>query len=96
MVLANAVARFGSLIQCDKRNITVDAIKKCEDSDDILVRMYESAARTTQAELTLPTFARGAALTDLMEREIGPLDCTCGKVTLTFHPFEIITLKIFT
>lgn len=47
-------------INCD--NVIVDTIKKAEDSDDIVIRMYECYNRRTRVELT---FFRD--LTDLVE-----------------------------
>lgn len=93
VIYENYAAGMEPFLRCSQPNITVDTIKKCEDSDAVLVRMYESAGKTTKADLALPAFARGAVLTDLMENELGP-SLQGRTVPLTFKPFEIVTLKI--
>ncbi|MEJ8303704.1 alpha-mannosidase [Saccharibacillus sacchari] len=89
-----------SLIQADHPHVMVEAVKKAEDSDHLLFRLYETSG--TQATTSV-TFARACAEiseTDLMEQPIGPDQGGIAtvqdapSVRLTFDPFEIKTLRV--
>ncbi|HSS62306.1 MAG TPA: alpha-mannosidase [Candidatus Limnocylindrales bacterium] len=78
-----------SLISVDTPQVIVEAIKRAEDSEAVIVRLYEAWGRACRArvESTLP--ARRITLCDLMEREIAE----CG-LELDFTPFKVLTLKL--
>lgn len=42
-----------SCFECDNDSIIVTAVKKCEDSDDIVLRAYESNGENTNAKIKL-------------------------------------------
>ena len=94
IIYQNASARIEPLFSCDQPNVVIDTIKKCEDSDDIIVRMYESAGRDTHASLALPNFCNTVILTDMMENELEAMPRDDGHISLAFKPFEIITIKL--
>jgi alpha-mannosidase len=78
-----------SLIELDTRQVIVEAIKRAEDSDAIVVRLYEAWGRPCRARIktTLPA-ARGF-LCDLLERAR-----TEAPLELEFSPFQVVTLKL--
>jgi alpha-mannosidase len=78
----------------DNSAIIVDTIKKAEDSNAIVLRLYES--RGTQGKVRLSSLMpiKSATLVNLLEDEILPLHWQDGEVELNFKPFEIITIKV--
>lgn len=75
-------------------NVMVEAVKKAEDGDDLVIRLYETAGARAEASLRIG-FGFGEAWdADLMERKLGILPAEGGKVPLTFAPFEIKTLRL--
>ncbi|MCC6694735.1 MAG: alpha-mannosidase [Candidatus Hydrogenedentes bacterium] len=75
-------------------NVIIETIKKAEDDDGIIVRLYEahgSRGRNT-IETALPV-AR-AFETDLMEHHERELTVRNGSIALSFKPFEIKTVKL--
>jgi len=75
-------------------NVVIEAVKKAEDSDALVVRLYETWGRPISATLQ-PGFAfRQATLTNLMEEDIEDLKVEGGQLTLNFGPFEIHTVKM--
>lgn len=72
--------------------VAVTALKKAEDDDDFVVRLYETRGRRAEVVVSTP-FASVAAV-DLLEREPIALPVADGRLTLTFKPFEIKTLKL--
>ncbi|MCH8275610.1 MAG: alpha-mannosidase [Armatimonadetes bacterium] len=82
------------LVVCEDRNIVVEAVKKAEDSDNMIVRLYEAHNSRGRAELVCAKQVKAAYLCDLMEKELGELDMVDGTVQFDYRPFEIITIKL--
>ena len=72
----------------------VEAIKRAEDSDATIVRMYEAWGRPCKARLQTTLPARHAFLCDLLEREREEVSVNDGDVELKLTPFKILTLKL--
>jgi alpha-mannosidase len=81
-------------IACEDSNVVVEAIKKAEDSGDIVLRVYECHNCRGRAELTFGKPISGAVLCDLEENEIGDLDVEGNMFTFEYKPFEILTIKL--
>ena len=47
-------AASGSFLTADAADVVVEAVKLAEDNDDVIVRSYETAGRSTKATLQLP------------------------------------------
>ncbi len=77
-------------------NVVVDCIKKAEDDDGVIVRMYEAHGCRGRCTLTTTLPVGTCHETDLMERVLRELKIRNGKVRLTFGPFEIKTIKLAT
>lgn len=82
------------LISIDTRNLVVESVKKAEDSNRIIVRLYECHNTRGSAELFCARPVKTAWLTDLNERPIKELELNDGLVAVDFKPFEIITLML--
>ncbi|MBX3111327.1 MAG: alpha-mannosidase [Fimbriimonadaceae bacterium] len=80
------------LARVDDRNLVVEAVKKAEDSDKLVVRLYEAHNSRGTALLSLARPVRRAWLADLMEKPGEDLEVVDGSVRLTYRPFEIITV----
>ena len=72
----------------------IEAIKRAEDDDGMVLRLYEYGNRREEARLALGFEAKEAFLCDMMENELEPLSITDGKIALAFKPFEILTIKV--
>jgi len=83
-----------SFIQVKPENVVVSCVKKAEDSDDIIIRMYDATGEGAEAELTLGFEAERASEVDLMEKEVAQLELKNGKINMTVRPFEIKTAAI--
>ena len=81
-------------IQVDNPALIIDSVKKAEESDALIVRLYEARGTRGAARLSTSLPLRSAALTNLLEDEIGALRCDDKRVELNFKPFEIITVKM--
>lgn len=89
-----------SLIQADHPHIMVEAVKKAEDSDHLLFRLYETSGTHAQTKVTFASAYAEILETDLMEQPIRPDQGGIETVRhsdsaqLTFSPFEIKTLRV--
>ena len=75
-------------------NVVIDTVKKAEDDDALIVRLYEAHACRGRRTLRLGLPVARVIETDLMEREERELQLRNGKVSLDFRPFQIRTLKL--
>jgi alpha-mannosidase len=79
----------------DAPNVVLTAMKKAEDSNALILHMYEYAGKETQLKVKLPKGATEAMETNLMEKKDGPaLPLSDGVVSVTIHPYEILALKV--
>jgi alpha-mannosidase len=90
--LAQGTSR--SLVEVDTRQVIVEAIKRAEDSDATIVRLYEAWGRPCKARLRTTLPASKAFLCDLLEREPGEVGVSDGMIELELTPFKILTVKL--
>ena len=83
-----------SLLTVDRNNVVCETIKQAEDSEDIIVRLYEAQNIRGRAKVTFGLPVRRAALCDLMENELCTVPVENNSVTLDVKGFEIVTLKL--
>lgn len=83
-----------SLIAVDRAQVVIEAVKRAEDSDAIVVRLYESWGGRCRVRLRTTLPARRAALCDLLERERVEVAVKNGELELDLTPFKILTLKL--
>ena len=73
--------------------IVVEAVKQAEDTDETILRLYESSGG--RRSVTVRFFdAVAARETNLMEAGDGPIPIRSGTVGLAFDPFEIKTIAV--
>lgn len=83
-----------SLLTADKENVIFETAKKSEDGDDIILRGYECFNKRTDVALTLGVPVKRAYICDMLENEETEIPVIDSKISLTFKPFEIITVKL--
>jgi alpha-mannosidase len=76
-------------------NVVLTAVKKAEDENGLIFRVYEWAGKSATAEFFVPPGASGATVTDLMETPEGsPLTVEGDVVKVPIHPYEILTIRV--
>jgi alpha-mannosidase len=86
-----------SFVSLDAPNVTLSAVKKAEDANALIFRMYEWAGKPTEVKLHVPAGAQYAIETNLMEDPIPNaehLQLTGDTVTVPIKPYEILTLQV--
>ncbi|HSS95022.1 MAG TPA: glycoside hydrolase family 38 C-terminal domain-containing protein, partial [Candidatus Dormibacteraeota bacterium] len=83
-----------SLIEVDTPQVVVEAIKRAEDSDATIVRLYESWGGRCKALLRTTVPASRAFLCDLLERNREEVTVRDGVIDLAIGAFKVLTLKL--
>jgi alpha-mannosidase len=92
--VANAPAE--SFATIDDPNLVIDSIKRAEDSDAVILRMYECHGARGNAKLQVAGRFSSATLSNILEKPIGPSEViTAGQpIQIPYSPYKIITLKL--
>lgn len=83
-----------SLIEVDTPQVVVEAIKRAEDSDAVIIRLYEAWGGRCRARVRTSLPASRAFLCDLLERNRDEIAVRDGQLELELTPFKILTLKL--
>ncbi len=81
-------------VACDNENIVIETVKRAEDGNGFIVRLYESMRR--RGDITVSTLfdIESAEKTNLMEDSGEGLKAGKKSVTLPVRPFEIVCLRL--
>jgi alpha-mannosidase len=92
---AGALPGTYSYASVSSPDVILTAMKKAEDSNALILRMYESGGKSEQVKVRLPVGATRASVTNLMEQEDGAaVPLSDSTATVSIHPYEILTLKV--
>ena len=85
-----------SLVATEGDHIVIETIKTAEESDALIVRLYECANRRGPFYLQLPFRASRVMLTNLLEEETVPATLSDDGQSIEgfITPYQIMTLKI--
>lgn len=87
-------AQIPAFIECEDRNVVIESVKRAEDGDGIIVRLYECHNSRGTADLSCIREVKSAALCDLEERDLVDLDTPDNLVRFEYKPFEILTIRL--
>jgi alpha-mannosidase len=83
-----------SFVEIERPNICVSTLKKAEDGDAPILRLYENAGRRTRTGIRFGFPVQRVEQVNLMEERIQTIGSESGGCVLDFAPFEIVTLKL--
>ncbi len=81
-------------VSIDSESVIIDTIKKAEDDNDLILRLYESHGIDCPARLEFAENIDRAHEVDLLEENGTAITVRNNAVRLNFSPFEIKTLKL--
>ena len=82
-----------SLAKVDRDNVMIEVIKKSEDSDDLIIRMYEFHNKRSNVTLEFFKDIKEIKECNLLERDLEELSPVGNKVSFIIKPYEIKTFK---
>lgn len=83
-----------SLVSISTPNVIMETVKEAEDSEELVLRMYEAWNKSCEAEITLGFTPKRIVLTNLMEQEEQEIPFSGRTFHLPFAPYAIQTVKI--
>lgn len=83
-----------SFARVGARNVVLDTIKRAEDGNGIILRLYECENSHVRTTLELNGIIRAAQDCDLLENREADLPVDGNRVQLSVKPYEIKTIRI--
>lgn len=85
-----------SFLKVEPSNVIVTALKKAEESDDLILRFYECEGRGGTASISFGMPAKSVRETNLIEQPVKGLDIPVhsGRISVPIGKWEIKTLRI--
>jgi alpha-mannosidase len=80
-----------SMIRTDCENVIIDTVKKAEDSEDIVVRLYECYNRRSKVNAVFFTGLAEVWESNLMEKPLAQVPVEGSRFTFEIKPYEIKT-----
>ncbi|WP_313180136.1 alpha-mannosidase [Lacrimispora sp.] len=87
-------AKEGSYLYTDCDNIIIDTVKKSEDGEDIIIRIFETYNTVSEAGLYFNFPVEACEEADLLERHMTDVPVTEQRVSFKINPYEIKTFRI--
>ena len=87
------IASEGSLLKVDSPAFNVSAIKRAEDGDGVIVRLYNITNDNAEASVELAGFEGPVSVVNLNEELIGDVPRIDGGVDISARPNEIVSLR---
>jgi alpha-mannosidase len=84
--------QLNAFIEVNRRDVVIEAVKKAEDSDRLIVRLYECHNTRGRATLRCIRPIKRAWVANLMEELDHELEVSADGVNFEYKPFEIITI----
>lgn len=82
------------LLKVSGGQVFLQAVKKAEKDNSLILRFSELVGMRSQVELTLPMKARKICETNMIEKDINEIGQSLNTITLDFKPFEIKTIRL--
>jgi alpha-mannosidase len=94
IVFAPGDAERKTFASADDANLVLDTIKKAEDSDAVVLRLYECHGARGRARLNIGWPTKRAILCNLLEDEGKTLKVNDGSIEIEYGPYQIVSVKV--
>lgn len=83
-----------SLLSCSHKNVVIETVKKAEDGDGIIIRLYESENARTKAHLALNIPVSSVEECNCLEESEGEVSVNGDGFDFVIRPYEIKTYRV--
>ena len=87
-------AGTGAFAEVDTPALVLDSIKRAEDSDALILRLYEAHGSRGTARVAVHVPFSTACRTDLLEGEGDELRVAYGAIEVPYRPWELLTIAL--
>lgn len=88
------LAKEYSFITCNADNIFVEVVKKSEDGQGIIVRLFECFNRRSEINLKLADSYKEIYECNMLEEKEQLISCSADEISLLMKPYEIKTILL--
>jgi alpha-mannosidase len=96
LLLGVRAGEVGSWFSIDTPGVFIDTVKRAEDGDDLIVRLYEGHGGRGVARLRVGLPFTEAWFTNLLEDRLSEAEVDGDQVVVPLRPFEIVSLALTT
>ncbi|MGE5376408.1 MAG: glycosyl hydrolase-related protein, partial [Bacteroidota bacterium] len=89
-----ALRHPSSLLSVSSPNVIIETVKRAEDGNGIIVRLYESQRTRGQVEVRAGFALESAWETNLLEENESLLNVENDSIQLNVRPYQIMTLRL--
>ncbi len=86
--------RSSRSVTCDAPGAQIDTIKRAEDSNDLIVRVYEAHGGRTGAALRFAAPIAAAEEVNLLEEPLGAADIAGDTLRFALTPYQIRSFRV--
>jgi alpha-mannosidase len=83
-----------SLVSVSSANVIIETVKRAEDGNGIIVRLYESQRKRGQVQVRFGFAVESAWETNLLEENESKLSIENDSIQLALRPYQIMTLRL--
>ncbi len=83
-----------SLVSCHSPNVIIETVKRAEDGDGVIVRLYESQRKRGQVTVQFGREVEAAWVTNLLEENESALGVGGDSIPLNLKPYQIVTMRV--
>ncbi|MDQ2690946.1 MAG: glycosyl hydrolase-related protein, partial [Chloroflexota bacterium] len=85
---------LGSLVSTSSASVIIETVKRAEDGNGIIVRLYESQRKRGPVQVRAGFGLEAAWATNLLEENESELRIENGSIQLHLKPYQIATLRL--
>lgn len=91
---ANKLQNMQSMFKVDRESVVIETVKKAQDGNGFVIRMYESLGGRGEVNLTTSFDIKSCYETDLIEENKKQIQTQNNQINLFIKPFQILTLQV--
>ena len=88
------VRRPLSMVSADAPNVIIETVKRAEDGDGLIIRLYESQRKRGLVSVRFGCVVESAWITNLLEENESALGVDESSIQLNLKPYQIVTLRV--
>jgi alpha-mannosidase len=88
------VNRLSLIVSVGAANVIIETIKRAEDGEGIIVRLYESQRKRGPVQVRFGLAVESAWETNLLEENESELSVENDSILLKLRPYQIVTLRV--
>ena len=90
----STVHSLPSMVYASAANVIIETVKRAEDGDGVIVRLYESQRKRGQVQVQFGREVEAAWVANLLEENESALSVDGDSIPLNLRPYQIVTMRV--